>query len=64
MDILSIENLQKNFGENEVINDLNFSVPEHSVFGFLGQNGAGKTTTMNMILGLLKPTSGSIKVCG
>lgn len=64
MDILSIENLHKNFGKHEVINDLNFSVPEHSVFGFLGQNGAGKTTTMNMILGLLKPTSGSITVCG
>ncbi len=64
MDILSIENLHKNFGKHEVINNLNFSVPEYSVFGFLGQNGAGKTTTMNMIVGLLKPTSGSIYVCG
>ena len=64
MDILSIENLQKNLVENEVINDLNFSVPELTVLGVIGQNGAGKTTTMNMILGLLKPTSGSIKVCG
>lgn len=64
MDILSIENLYKNFGKYEVIKDLTFSVPEHSVFGFLGQNGAGKTTTMKMIVGLLKPTSGSITVCG
>lgn len=64
MDILSIEQLAKNFGTNQVIDGLTFSVPEHSVFGFLGQNGAGKTTTMKMILGLLKPTSGSITVCG
>lgn len=64
MDILSIEHLSKNFGTHQVINDLTFSVPEHSVFGFLGQNGAGKTTTMKMILGLLRPTGGSIRVCG
>lgn len=64
MDILTIRNLSKNFGENKVIDDLSFSVPEHSVFGFIGQNGAGKTTTMKMVLGLLKPTGGSITVCG
>lgn len=64
MEILKIENLNKSFGKHKVINDLNFSVPEHSVFGFLGQNGAGKTTTMNLIVGLLKPTSGSITICG
>lgn len=64
MDILNIENLHKKFKNHEVINDLTFSVPEHSVFGFLGQNGVGKTVTMNMIVGLLKPTSGSITVCG
>jgi len=64
MDILSIENLSKVFGTNKVIDDITFSVPEHSIFGFIGQNGAGKTTTMKMVLGLLKPTSGNIKVCG
>lgn len=63
-DILKIENLQKRFGKHEVIKDLSFTVPENSVFGFLGQNGAGKTTTMNMILGLLKPSSGEITICG
>lgn len=63
MDILTIENLYKNFGSHEVIKGLSFSVPENSVFGFLGQNGAGKTTTMKMIVGLLKATSGSISVC-
>jgi len=63
MDIISIKHLSKSFGANNVINDLTFSVPEHSVFGFIGQNGAGKTTTMKMVLGLLKPTKGSITVC-
>ena len=64
MDILTIENLSKSFGSVKVIDGLTFSVPEHSVFGFVGQNGAGKTTTMRMILGLLKADSGSISVCG
>ncbi|MHB1154784.1 MAG: ABC transporter ATP-binding protein [Eubacteriales bacterium] len=64
MDILTIRHISKSFGENKVIDDLSFSVPEHSVFGFIGQNGAGKTTTMKMVLGLLKPENGSITVCG
>ena len=64
MNILSIESLSKNFGKQNVISDLTFSVEEGTVYGFLGQNGAGKTTTMKMILGLLKPTSGDILVCG
>lgn len=64
MDVLSVKNLSKSFGSNKVIDDLTFSVPENSIFGFIGQNGAGKTTTMKMALGLLKPTSGSILVCG
>jgi len=64
MDILNILHLYKSFGNHQVIKDLSFSVPEHSVFGFLGQNGAGKTTTMKMVLGLLKPDEGSIEVCG
>lgn len=64
MDILSIKQLSKSFGAHKVIDNLTFSVPEHSVFGFIGQNGAGKTTTMKMILGLLKPDGGEITVCG
>jgi ABC-2 type transport system ATP-binding protein len=64
MDILSVENLSKSFGAHKVIDNLSFSVPEQAIFGFLGQNGAGKTTTMKMVLGLLKPTSGKITVCG
>lgn len=64
MSILAIENLDKNFGEHNIITNLSFSVPENTIYGFLGQNGAGKTTTMKMVLGLLKPTSGKISVCG
>lgn len=64
MDILSIQELTKDFGGHKVIDHLNLSVPEGVIYGFLGQNGAGKTTTMKMILGLLKPASGSIIVCG
>ena len=64
MSILKIENLSKKFGGHNVINNLSLSVPENTIYGFLGQNGAGKTTTMKMILGLLKPSSGKISVCG
>jgi ABC-2 type transport system ATP-binding protein len=64
MDLLRIDHLSKSFGPHKVIDDLSFAVPEHSIFGFVGQNGAGKTTTMKMVLGLLKPDSGTIMVNG
>ncbi|WP_330377367.1 ATP-binding cassette domain-containing protein [Robinsoniella sp. KNHs210] len=62
MDILEVKNLKKSFNGHAVIRDLSFQVPEHSVFGFLGENGAGKTTTMKMILGLLQPDAGEIRI--
>lgn len=64
MAILELNNVSKKFGELEVIKDLSFTVPEHSVFGFIGKNGAGKTTTMKMILGFLAQDKGEIRVCG
>lgn len=64
MDMLEISHLSKTFGKHKVIDDLSFSVPEHTIFGFVGQNGAGKTTTMKMILGLLQKDSGKIVVNG
>lgn len=64
MDILSIQNLKKSFGSKEVLCGLTLSVPEHSIFGFIGKNGAGKTTTMKAVLGLLKPDDGEIRVMG
>ena len=53
MNMLYINNLRKSFGDKEVLRGLNLSVPEHSIFGFIGKNGSGKTTTMNMILNAL-----------
>lgn len=64
MDMLHITNLKKRFGEKEVLTGLGLSVPEHSVFGFIGKNGAGKTTTMKAVLGLLEPDEGEITVAG
>ena len=64
MDILQIKNLQKRFGDKEVLKGLNLTVPEKSIFGFIGQNGAGKTTTMKMVLGLMEPDQGEILVAG
>lgn len=60
--ILQIKNLHKHFGEKEVLKGLDLSVPQNSVFGFIGKNGAGKTTTMKMILGLLQADLGEIYV--
>jgi len=62
--ILEVNRLYKSFGSHEVLKGLDMDVPEHSIFGFVGQNGAGKTTTMKIVLGLLKPDSGSVTVCG
>ena len=63
MNVLTIQNLSKSFGKQKIIDSLNMTVPEGSVFGFIGQNGAGKTTTMKMVLGLLQPDGGKIHVC-
>ncbi|MBS7007763.1 ABC transporter ATP-binding protein [Anaerostipes sp.] len=64
MNVLEITNLSKSFGSHQVLRGLNLQVPEHSVYGFLGQNGAGKTTTMKIILGLLKACEGEVRVLG
>lgn len=64
MDMLELSHVSKAFGENRVLDDLSFCVPEHTVFGFAGQNGAGKTTTMKLVLGLLQPDEGEILVHG
>ena len=64
MDILSLSHIAKRFGGKQVLTDVSFLVPEHTVFGFVGPNGAGKTTTMKLILGLLASDSGEISVNG
>ncbi len=62
--VLEIRGLVKSFGEKKVLRGLDLTVPSGSVFGFVGRNGAGKTTAMKAVLGLLKPESGEIFVCG
>lgn len=62
--VLTVNNLKKTIRKREIIKDITFDVREGEVFGFLGPNGAGKTTTIRMLVGLIKPTSGSIHICG
>ena len=64
MDMLQISGLHKLFGDKTVLNGLALSVPENSIFGFIGKNGAGKTTTMKTVLGLLQADAGEIVVNG
>ncbi|WP_066048061.1 ABC transporter ATP-binding protein [Robertmurraya korlensis] len=61
---LSIKGLRKKIGKREIIKGLDFELKSGEVFGFLGPNGAGKTTTIRMLVGLIRPTAGSIQVCG
>ena len=56
--------LTKRFGDFTAVNNIDFEVQRGEIFGFLGPNGSGKTTTIRMMLGLMKPTSGSIEVLG
>ncbi len=62
--MIEITNLTKRYGNVTAISDMNLTIPSGQFFGFLGPNGAGKTTTIKTIVGLLKPTSGTVKVDG
>jgi ABC-2 type transport system ATP-binding protein len=62
--LIETSNLVKRYGDKVAVNNVSFSVQSGEVFGFLGPNGAGKTTTIKIIVGLLQPTSGSIRVAG
>ena len=64
MKVLEVENLKKSLGKREIIKNISFSIEEGEIFGFLGPNGAGKTTTIRMLVGLIHPNEGSIKICG
>ncbi|EAE7323474.1 ABC transporter ATP-binding protein [Listeria monocytogenes] len=61
---LQVTNLHKKIRKREIIKGISFEVMPGEVFGFLGPNGAGKTTTIRMIVGLIKPTSGTILIGG
>ena len=60
--IIDVRGLTKSFSEITAVDDLTFTVKEKGVYGFLGQNGAGKSTTIRMLLSLIRPTNGEIKI--
>jgi ABC-2 type transport system ATP-binding protein len=62
--VLAVENLRKRYGSTVAVDDISFRVARNEIVGLLGPNGAGKTTTINMILGVLEPTSGFIRIEG
>jgi len=62
--IIEVKNLSKKFKEVTAVKNLSFTVNEGDVYGFLGQNGAGKSTTIRMLLTLVQPTEGEIKIFG
>lgn len=64
MKVLELTGVKKKLGKREIIKELSLSVEEGEIFGFLGPNGAGKTTTIRMIVGLISPTEGEIKING
>ena len=64
MSAIELDNITKSFGEHIAVNALSLSVPGKSVYGFIGPNGSGKTTTLRMIMNILIPDSGDIKVLG
>ena len=61
---LEIENASRAFDDVKAVEGLTLSLGKGEIMGFLGTNGAGKTTTIKMLLGLLRPTSGTVRVMG
>lgn len=64
MTLLEVEKISKSYGSNTAVEEVGFSIAEGEIYGLLGPNGAGKTTTISMIVGVLKPDSGSIRIGG
>ncbi len=62
MNALDVENISKRFGDFYAVKHLSFEIPEGSIYGLLGPNGAGKTTTIRMVMNIIIPDEGSIKV--
>lgn len=62
--MLEIVGVTRNYGDYRAVDDLHLAIPQGELFAFLGPNGAGKTTTIKMLTGLLRPSHGTIRVCG
>jgi ABC-2 type transport system ATP-binding protein len=62
--IIQVDNLSKHYKDIRAVDDISFSVSQGEIYGFLGQNGAGKSTTIRMLLTLIEPTQGTIKIFG
>ncbi len=62
--VLTVKGLQKKYGQTVAVDEISFDVARREIVGLLGPNGAGKTTTINMILGVLEPSSGIIRIEG
>jgi ABC-2 type transport system ATP-binding protein len=60
--MIEVRELRKSFGETKAVDGLSLKIERGEIFGLLGPNGAGKTTTVNMIVGLLKPDSGTVTI--
>jgi len=61
---LRTENLSRTFKSFNAVENLNLSIPQGEIYGFLGANGAGKTTTIKMLVGLLEPSAGQAWIAG
>src|SRR5512133_860246 len=64
MDAIQIQKVTKTYGETKAVDDLTLTVPQGAVYGFIGPNGSGKTTTMRMIVNIIYPDQGTIRVFG
>ncbi len=62
--MIELDGLTKRFGDLTAVDSLSLRVEPGEIFGFLGPNGAGKTTTVKLLTGLMRPSSGSARICG
>ena len=64
MTAIEVRHVSKKFGEHPAVQDLTLDVPEGSIYGFIGPNGSGKSTTIRMIMNIILPDTGTIRVLG
>ncbi|MGD9648328.1 MAG: ATP-binding cassette domain-containing protein, partial [Pirellulales bacterium] len=62
--MIELVDVTRKYGEKTAVNGLSLVIPQGELFAFLGPNGAGKTTTIKMLVGLLRPSAGAVRLCG